>query len=669
MIWVKLNKIDYKVHKNFDSLPSSLLTVDYTWFENERKDFSVQEIMRKFYQYLERKMQSVSITIPVWLTGRDYHSAIFHLMLMDVIENNFDLSKFEPGPGFDWLKTGVYKRGCDNVMGGPLPCEYIQNAIDGVYDDVQSLQYMFENPKPCELGVELGRNIVEIGMVPPRTRKKIQNIYQHGMPIPPYNLEAKRQFGEVVEEYGLPFVTLQNEYKSVAKFCQHENRNCDLDGVGVEVLLEGFEYMLQDWLLGVEELEPSTMDEVCKKKNWSSSPGYPYNRRGCRTGREAYDLSYPYIYSSMEWSKYDWMPVVQNVIVKFEMIKKEKVIDGNVRTIIAPPICNQMMGQRLLNPLSEHVTENHEYMHVQIGYTKFGRQCDQLATRMSKHGVIFEYDVTRWDRSVKALLLKLYMLFCWVTLSTQDIGDLFQLANVFETSIYSWMAHSSGVLLRKAYGLPSGFIHTSCANSWIHTFMVVTCFIHNRPDASYKFRDHVDLICYGDDGLMTVNTEILPWFGPRQLMSWFWRWGLCLPDVIVHHSLECRFNGDVKGVTFLGDVFRLVDGKYYPVTKIGKVLASICHNTVRKNYTPGELWLMYFTHYVECFWHDQSDILYRWLCHYTDAMKVEVKIVNVDSDILKWLSVSGNELIQIVLTMLHDKKQLDTYIFDKFYRS
>lgn len=676
-IWCKVNNLAGVIYQNTNDVPPSVLEVDYSNI-NERL---FGDIMKRFYDYLEYQMTNldVSESIPQAILCRDTTMAIRRLVDNDVMEDE-PFVNGEPGPGFKWLKTGSYEKQSIKIFGGQTTRDYIDDMSRSVYTDNVLYPELLFNKRSVDFNIAYSVGMTIVGQVPAKRRTAVSVNYPYEAEIPVADYEARQFFSgcEMVDTYGFPAMCLENEYKSVAKFCPCAHASSYIHKCKFDNILYAFNYCVSDWNIGGACL--MDLSEVARLRNWNTSPGYPYNRYGLTNGRDAFDKYYGLIKHTMEWAKFDWMPTMFNVFLKDEVLKIDKVHNNDVRTIIAPSLCGQLISQVCTMDLSNKVATNFRNSHTQIGRTRFRGDVHRTGVRCTKFQNIEEYDIKKWDRSVKAILMKLFWYYCWLVLDTDDRGVFFQLANVFESSVYSHMVHQSGEVVRKKYGIPSGFTLTSYANSWIHTFLNILMFCELCPflpsdpdDIKNLIKENMDFVCYGDDGLMTYTDMVKDWFHPSIRSAWLRRifdMDLPIENVKMVDSLymEPTSVGDVDGITFLGDILWPKDGYIVPVFKMSKVINTIIYPG-KKNYTPAERVLIAFGHYVECFFHPKSEILYKWLLYLLDKYK-DIKVTSVmrKSEIVDFLGFTNNEMIQLLVLNAVDKEKLDVFVFDRFYK-
>lgn len=692
-IWCRVNNLNGVKVTDVNDFPNDVYRVDFNAYFQQDVPDECKSVLRfyptlksDFFSYLESKMVlqcgSDGVGFPQSIFNRSTEAALRWLIDNDPFE--CVPNAFVPGPGFDWLLTANYKREPFQLYGEHTTRDYIEDMYKGIYANSIYHPEIHANKNSVDFGIQYSIGVKPVGFVPPKSRSICKTNYVWQCDERDYNVEAKFFFStqpdvsKFVGEYKMPCINLLGEYKSIARFCPTDTLSCRVDNIKFENFLLAFQYSHNDWGFKQRQFRPLTEAEVISLRTWTSSPGYPYNKHGCTNAQQAYDQFYGLMKFYDKLSKFDWMPTLFNVFCKDELLKLEKVENNDLRTIIAPALCQQLVSQRLTLQLSHDVSNNWRTSHTAIGRTRFYGHVDATASRIGRFPLICEYDITKWDRSIKALLLKLFFTYLWDVIDSDDIHDFWQLANVFESVIYSHMVHRSGEVIRKAYGVPSGFTLTSYANSWIHCFLNVLSFLDlcpdDIPDKLSYMKQNMDFVCYGDDGLMGFTNEVSKWYTLEVRSRWLkekFSIDLQVPKCKMTDHYFITINHDVDGIVFLGDVIAKHSdyNEYVPYFRISKVINQLVYGGSNKSYTPGELILIAFTHYVECFFHPYADCLRLYLLKLLDKYKYfNVNVSSSDMELLSFLSLDGNALIQKIKELILDIPKFRSFIYQKLYQ-
>lgn len=690
LIWVSVNELQYEIFDDPNEFPIGAYRVDFeSYFKNKGDpDIIAQHpnLISEFYKYLENKMVvqcgSDGYNFPHAIFDKNIQSGVEWLLEKDVYECL--PNSFVPGPGFGWLYTNNYKREHYQLYGENTTRDYIDDMyckkfINSIYHPELHAN---KNSKDFKIVYNVGCS--PVGFIPPRARTIVKNNYPWQVDLPDYNIEAKLFFSKedqvrhLIGDFKMPLVCLQSEYTSIARFCPDVKLTTGYTKSDKQIFLTAYNYVKQDWKFETNSVSLLSEADVCSNRTWNNSPGYPYNKHGCTTARQAFDEFYGLLTYYDKMAGYDWMPTIFNVFCKDELLRAEKVDANDIRTIIAPSLCQQLMGQKLTLNVSMQVSSNWRSSHTSIGRTRYFGHVNATGSRIGRFPIINEYDISKWDRSVKALLLKIFWMYLWDIINTNDIHDFWKLANVFESTIYSHMSHRSGEVIRKAYGVPSGFTLTSYANSWIHTFINILSFCELFPygtDPIVYFKENCDFVCYGDDGLMGMSEDCAKWYTIDKRAKWLKeRFGMELrPDKCkIARSFTHTVDRDVDGIVFLGDVLSYSHEykEIVPIFKISKVVNQLIFGCTKRVFTPGEMILLCYTHYVECFFHPWASVIYRYLKFLLNKYKlVHVSLSSSDVEILNYMMMNANDLINAIRNVINDENALRNLIYTKLYSS
>nr|AVM87129.1 RNA-dependent RNA polymerase [Hainan astro-like virus 1] len=695
-IWCDSNNLNGETYDKIEDCPPMVMTVDFEPFyqmdmDQEHKDILAcfPTLINDFYEYIYGIFSATTLRdsiFPEPLFKRDVANSIKFIQEQDRFEDVFFPLGFQPGNGFEWLNTGRYRKEHFSLFGELTTRDYIEAAYNHEYDNSVFHPELVWNKKAADFKIPYSKGVSIIGLIPPKTSTVCTTNFPKDLTKRAYDIEAKAFFNQfeetkgMIDAYDHPRCCLQNEYISVAKYCPCAMLQSGLHSISITILAAGFMYCVFDWKMDKTTIRPMSLEDVSKERTWNASPGYPYNRAKCNTARQAYDRFYALIKHVFTMSQFDWMPTIYNVFPKDEILRTSKVYANDVRTIIAPSICHQLVGQHCTMAISNRVGKQFQDSHTQIGRTRFRGDVDRTARRVMRFEFIEEYDISKWDRSIKAGLLKIFWFYCWYVLDSDLLTHFWQLGNVFESTIYSHLLHRSGEMLRKAYGVPSGFTLTSYANSWIHTYLNFVMYCDLLPkegpmtiDQYIKhFKLHCDFVCYGDDGLMGYSGDIAPWFNVTTKSQWLKeKFDMTLDPSnckVVNKLYFELVNNDADGISFLGDILRpMEDGTIQPVFKMTKVVNSFILNAGRKTYSPAEQILIAICHYVECFFHPHAPILAKWLTLVLDKFKQShVQTKFIDSEILDYLGVNANSLILNVRELIANGA-LEKWVYETFY--
>nr|AVM87125.1 RNA-dependent RNA polymerase [Wuhan astro-like virus] len=408
-----------------------------------------------------------------------------------------------------------------------------------------------ENPSATGIspmvGVHTGR-VTEEMLVPQKSRRPIPDYRYRPCPSERFpSVRALRSFQEP-SDYQPSNTNLGFAFKDIMAY---DVEVTPLSGrVNEEALMKAIDSVLGDLSMVQGSFPKATFDEVCSKRKWNTSCGYPYNAK-FKSARAAFEVMNEVIQDSMRAMYKGWAPTLWNIIAKDEVLPVAKA-QNKVRTILGPSICHQLVSQMLTLNIVEHQNLVHSTSHSQLGSSKFHGQFHLTMSRFG--GPVVEYDMSGWDRHVHPTLLKIMHKIFWCLLDTQRAEDWVALSNVFESMIYSYMVYPNGQVVRKHGGMPSGCTLTASVNTMIHMLL--------QEYARVVVGGPQDYICYGDDGLMTDDGT------SAQVMGVFSMFGMSKVKALHLH-------GSIVGATWLGSLVGKVGNTYVPVGNPRKAVASI----------------------------------------------------------------------------------------------
>nr|AVM87132.1 RNA-dependent RNA polymerase [Guangdong catfish astro-like virus] len=485
--------------------------------------------------FIVRTTQLVS-KIPEWKMLKD-----LSITIPLVMQEEFAMQEMcnGPGPGFEFLEHTEIDP--PEIFNEATPSEIIAGA-NGHWLKNHPTRTCISKALPPHKGLS------NVGWVPQRTVKPI------------YNFEPKQSqrvpsvdaliFKEQSELFVPSTPCLKMEWENIDKYSV-KHRPIDIHP---GIMVQAVEMMLESLNMKPGQFELATPAEVRVEKSWNTSPGYPYNINS-KTSLEAAELEHRRINRSASQMASGWAPTIWNIIGKDEILPAKKAAE-KVRTILGPSMCHQMVAQKLTLKICKHQNDQSAHSESQLGSSKYHGHYNQLFQRFNG-AVYVEYDASGWDRNVHPTLLKILHMVFWTLLKTTNQSNYYELANVFESMIYSFLVYKNGQLVRKWTGLPSGCTLTANANTMIHMIIQNTSSIITGSPHAY--------ICYGDDGIMTSDHPEAPVIAK----TYFAAFGMNLDK-------QFKSQNQKTGLTWLGTtVHQLENGNFVPLGNLEKAKASI----------------------------------------------------------------------------------------------
>lgn len=576
---------------------------------------------------------------------------------------------FEPGNGCTILPPSEM----ENLFfqGELLGVDYIMKAHNDFFRQ-NSRGAWLGNQTSETLGMDT-KMIKSIGLLPNVSGTIYKTVHPHQFNPTVKDLTVEttvHKLGIPTNEYDCANTCLVNTFNSLFEFMN--NGSYHITQLDKQIIERAYEYTLNDWTFQRDTMEPFPLEDIVSHRDWKNSPGYPYNKAGCTNAQQAFTHLRELIDDYFNRASKEWVPCIFNVFPKREIRKAHKC--DVPRTIIAPSIDQQLVSQKWTMRICEQVGKNFKTSHTQIGRTRYRGDVHRTAMRFETKGTKVEYDAKGWDRNIKPFLLKLFFRYIYditnkTYMSSQELREFeFELLNVAESTIYSYMITPNGELFRKCGGVPSGFTCTSYANSWIHTFVFYYVVLALEGNITQdELKERVDFVCYGDDGILGYNKSKCTNFNEKLFSELLWKhFGINVPiaEMIVQPTFEIEDHGwKISGLTFLGDIiFKHTDGMYQPIFNFSKAVHSLLFPT--RTFHPYEMFLILLTHYIEVFFHPKAYVFKMLLLDYVSKFKkLPIKRTVEDKNLTDYL---GHNFTTEVIAALQNNT-IEKYIYDRFY--
>jgi len=208
-------------------------------------------------------------------------------------------------------------------------------------------------------------------------------------------------------------------------------------------------------------------------------------------------------YRSLEsdYTDGDYPPAVYIPCAKDEILPKDKIAAGKVRTFQYDSLEHYLLGRKYIGNFCEHITDLHLKGPIRIGLNIHCRDfhdiMEQTFAAISRDEVI-DIDYSGYDRSLMAYLAKAaaQVLDCWY--GNQDPGRTqWILSNFFAVEIFG------SAIWQRLQGLPSGMFGTAVINSVINIILIAAAFKNLLPQATVEdFINNIKMSIYGDDNLI-----------------------------------------------------------------------------------------------------------------------------------------------------------------------
>jgi hypothetical protein len=221
-----------------------------------------------------------------------------------------------------------------------------------------------------------------------------------------------------------------------------------------------------------------------------------------------------------------------SLLLKDETRPLEKIKAGKTRTFMGSNKPFVVLSRKYLGDFVAFLHDNYIVTPSTVGIDATGNDWgllyDDLIAMSDK---AIEADFTNWDGSISFSLYRI---------AADVINALYDGKSDHKRDrILYEFANATFVCLGNAYrrvgGLPSGCFGTAEFNSlfnWIiHLYAFQRCIEDNKLDYGlYDFYEHVSLHVYGDDVIMTVSSELQPYFTPARVNDWLTEIGFTMTN-------------------------------------------------------------------------------------------------------------------------------------------
>nr|QJI53525.1 MAG: hypothetical protein 1 [Picornavirales sp.] len=286
--------------------------------------------------------------------------------------------------------------------------------------------------------------------------------------------------------------------------------------------------------------------------NLHTSAGFPWNLNTRRAGKQDYIVSDAH--GIRRWNNENKVKVNQlqssinqylspalhskqnsavfQVFLKDEPVKLKKIYETTrTRTIAAAPIDYQIAYRRYIHTAHCAIMDNWHELPVKVGINPLSLDWHTLFTSLSKTNMrAVDLDYKEWDFSADPFMIDLLADFYDILFKNLD-PNYAPIDKEIRDNLYAHIKNFNLLIGRTLYratgGIPSGYPGTSFDNSIINYLITYWAFrqIARRRNTKllnfYSFNQLVTCAIYGDDIVMTVNSQVLKDFN-----------GLSIPSVV-----------------------------------------------------------------------------------------------------------------------------------------
>nr|UFA46027.1 nonstructural protein nsp1ab [Caprine astrovirus] len=245
-------------------------------------------------------------------------------------------------------------------------------------------------------------------------------------------------------------------------------------------------------------------------KNMDSTPGYPkcelHDSERDYLERHGWG---PYIREFSRVDAGECPKVLWYCFLKKEQLKKEKILDGDIRQIVCPDAIYSRIGAALEQHQNSLMKKHTADSSGQCGWTPFYGGFERTMRRLDKNHVV-EFDWTRFDGTIPRELLRHIKNLRWEKMDPSHRERYRHVHKWYVDNLLTrYVLMPTGEVTIQRRGNPSGQISTTMDNNmvnyWLQAFEFA--YLHRGKDIHALWREY-DTVVYGDDRLNT--TPVLP---------------------------------------------------------------------------------------------------------------------------------------------------------------
>nr|QKN88923.1 MAG: RNA-dependent RNA polymerase [Astroviridae sp.] len=262
--------------------------------------------------------------------------------------------------------------------------------------------------------------------------------------------------------------------------------------------------------------------------------------------------------------------------LKNEILKEKKVKDHDIRVITCADPVFTRIGASLDGMQNSRMKTKTETHHAQVGWTPFRGGLDRRLKRLEKKNVFVELDWTRFDGTIPPWLLRRARLIRWYLMNKDDRVKYGKLAKWYTHCLlhrYTVFPTGEVTLIRK--GNPSGQYSTTVdnnvVNEWLTAYEFGYLYRKQRgklPEVK-EYRRNVDMLCYGDDRLLSFNSDFVEYDQETVIKMYKDNFGMWVKPE------NLKVSKTIEGLSFCGFTFKKINGKWFGTMVAEKLLQSL----------------------------------------------------------------------------------------------
>nr|QJI53432.1 MAG: RNA-dependent RNA polymerase [Astroviridae sp.] len=263
--------------------------------------------------------------------------------------------------------------------------------------------------------------------------------------------------------------------------------------------------------------------------------------------------------------------------LKNETLKREKIQNDDIRMIMCTDPVYTRFGAAFDQHQNEQIKEHTEEKSAQVGWTPFFGGLDQRIRRLETRGDTFvELDWTRFDGTIPVEVFSHIKEMRWFLHNEDDKTPENRARYVWyvKNLIDKIVLLPTGEVTRITRGNPSGQISTTTDNNFVNLFLTAFELAymykaeHGKLPTLAEYFDNVDMMCYGDDRLLAVNSSFLHY--RKDLVPSIYKgiFGMWVKDQNIKVSTT------PETLSFCGLTIIKTPTGYYGVPNVDKILST-----------------------------------------------------------------------------------------------
>jgi len=337
--------------------------------------------------------------------------------------------------------------------------------------------------------------------------------------------------------------------------------------------------------------------------NRSTSMGEPYNKSKkffLVPAKPVYEAPDPVLFVPevmeeierilIEYNNLNRVAPVFHAHLKDEAIKLQKIIDGKTRVFSGAPAAWSVVVRMMLLPCVKILQENKTVSEMAVGVACQNLEWEQLFEYVTMYGRgrMVAGDYQNYDKSMIAELI-LAAFDVLIIMVDENNGSEVQIKSIHciaQDVAFAW-TNFNGDLIEFFGSNPSGQPLTVIINCIVNSLLMRMAYRITNPDHSVeKFSEHVALLTYGDDNIMSVHQDA-PWFNHTSIQAAMARLGIGY--TMADKDAESKPYIDVDETSFLKRTWRFDEevGAYVAPLELSSIEKMLTITVASRSITRG----------------------------------------------------------------------------------